>query len=260
MTETQLKCKLCGIDFTTPLKRYNHLTKGGRKVFYCSKICFINDVKSSPIVKNCLWCKKEYLSNTQSRSKKCCSSECSGKYSQSFLDPQKVSIQSKISWKKRNYNHMIRNCVVCRKQFKKKYTKCCSKKCSKIMMSIGGRNSSNVQSIKRRSKNEILFSDLCKQNYKNVFTNKPVFNGWDADIILLDWEVAILWNGKWHYEKITEKHSVKQVQNRDKIKLDEIIKFGYIPYVIKDLGKFNPKFVKEEFEKFQNWLHNTMVV
>ena len=34
-----------------------------------------------------------------------------------------------------------------------------------------------------------------------------------------------------------EKHSFKMVQNRDKIKIHEIEKFGYIPYVIKDMGK-----------------------
>lgn len=38
-----------------------------------------------------------------------------------------------------------------------------------------------------------------------------MFNGWDADIIIEDLKIAILWNGKWHYEKITEKHSVSQV-------------------------------------------------
>lgn len=63
----------------------------------------------------------------------------------------------------------------------------------------------------------------------------------------------LLWNGKWHYEKITEKHSVKQVQNRDKIKVDEIEKYGYIPYIIKDMGKFSENKVNKEFNKFLKW-------
>ncbi len=62
----------------------------------------------------------------------------------------------------------------------------------------------------------------------------------------------MLWNGKWHYEKITEQHSVKQVKNRDKIKIKEIKEKGYTPYVIKDMGKTNRKFVDDEFEKFLN--------
>lgn len=57
----------------------------------------------------------------------------------------------------------------------------------------------------------------------------------------------MLWNGKWHYEKITKNHSVKQVQNRDKIKIEEIKKAGYIPYIIKDTGKYNTNKVIDEF-------------
>ena len=77
-----------------------------------------------------------------------------------------------------------------------------------------------------------------------------MFNGWDADVILPDLKVAILWNGKWHYEEIMEGTSLKQIQNRDRIKLKEIRKAGYEPYVIKDMGKHNPQFVKEQFETF----------
>lgn len=85
--------------------------------------------------------------------------------------------------------------------------------------------------------------------------NEQKFNGWDADVIIEDLKIAVLWNGKWHYEKITQKHSVKQVQNRDNIKIKEIIKCGYIPYIIKDMGKYKKSFVEEEFEKFLNYLH-----
>ena len=79
--------------------------------------------------------------------------------------------------------------------------------------------------------------------------NEPIFNGWDADIIIEDLKVAVLWNGKWHYEKVTRSHSLEQVQNRDKIKLKEIESAGYTPYVIKDMGKADPIFVRMEFEK-----------
>lgn len=117
-------------------------------------------------------------------------------------------------------------------------------------MRKAGLKSCFLQAEQRRSKNEIAFCELCEQKFKVVKHNEPLFNGWDADIIIEDLKVAILWNGKWHYEKITKKHSVKQVQNRDKIKIDEIIKAGYIPYIIKDLGKFNLEKVRTEFELF----------
>ena len=57
------------------------------------------------------------------------------------------------------------------------------------------------------------------------------------------------------YEKITSKHSVEQVQNRDKIKIKEIKNCGYIPYIIKDMGRYNKKFVKNEFENFINFIN-----
>ena len=112
------------------------------------------------------------------------------------------------------------------------------------------RDPHNGQFGNRRSKNEKLFCELCEQHFTNVENNKPIFNGWDADIIVHDNKTAVLWNGKWHYEKLTEKHSVSQVQNRDRIKMTEITKFGYTPYVIKDMGKFDEEFVKSEFQKF----------
>lgn len=110
----------------------------------------------------------------------------------------------------------------------------------------------SVTSQNKRSKNEILFYEFCKNEFDNVSANEQFFNGWDADIIIHDLKIAVLWNGKWHYEKITEKHSLKQVQNRDLIKIKEIEEKGYIPYIIKDMGKYNEKFVKKSFESFKN--------
>lgn len=102
----------------------------------------------------------------------------------------------------------------------------------------------------RRSKNEILFSEYCLTKFKNVTTNESIFNGWDADIIINDIKVAILWNGIWHYKKVADKHSVKQVQNRDRIKIIEIEKCGYVPYIIKDMGRYSPSKVLSEWNNF----------
>lgn len=131
----------------------------------------------------------------------------------------------------------------------------CSKECynsSSQLKEIGrkfGLSSSQKQKENRRSKNEIYFYELCKSHFISVKSNESIFNGWDADVIIEDIKVAVLWNGKWHYEKITKNHSIEQVQNRDKIKVNEIIKCGYLPYVIKDMGRESKKFVEEEFEK-----------
>ena len=90
--------------------------------------------------------------------------------------------------------------------------------------------------------------------------NLPIFNNWDADIIIHDIKFAVLWNGPWHYRKIKNSHSVKQVQNRDNIKIREIEKFGYTPYIIKDDGKYNEAFVKEEFNKFISYLKDKELI
>ena len=125
-------------------------------------------------------------------------------------------------------------------------------------ISEGGRKSAISQGDSKRSRNEIYFYELCKQKFNKVLNNECIFNGWDADIIIEDYKIAILWNGPWHYKKIKEKHSVKQVQNRDKIKISEIQKIGYIPYIIKDMGKYNKSFVEIEFQKFLEYININM--
>lgn len=60
----------------------------------------------------------------------------------------------------------------------------------------------------------------------------------------------------WHYKKITKDYSVEQVQNRDRIKIKEIINCGYTPYIIVAQGKCNQSFVVNEFEKFLSTLSN----
>lgn len=156
------------------------------------------------------------------------------------------------------YPKISKCCKQCNQQFLgRPNIKTCSKECAKILMRLGaikaGKRSAEVQSQIRRSKNEIHFAELCKSKFTNVLTNEPIFNGWDTDVILPEFKIAILWNGAWHYKKITKKHSVNQVQNRDQIKLQEIKRAGYTSYVIKDLGSENIAFVNEQFNKFLNW-------
>ena len=127
-------------------------------------------------------------------------------------------------------------------------------KCKLLACQKGGLKSVQSQSISRRSKNEIYFAELCQNKFSNILTNSPIFDGWDADVILEDQKIAVLWNGVWHYKQVREAHSVDQVQSRDKIKLHKIENAGYTPYVIKDDGKFNKKFVEEQFNIFTSWL------
>lgn len=155
-----------------------------------------------------------------------------------------------------------KTCEGCGKEYHSRIKKSsfCSRSCkSSFAMkngqaSIMGRKSVNIQKEIRRSKNEIYFGELCQQHFKTIKLNEPMFNGWDADVIIEDLKLAVLWNGAWHYKKITRKHSIEQVQNRDKIKLKEIEFAGYKSYIIKDMGKWNKKFVEEKFEEMLAYL------
>jgi len=180
-----------------------------------------------------------------------CNNTCS--HSRIITESVKKSISKKLT-----IIHS-KKCPQCLNEFKtnKKKKIFCSRSCSSKYNMIQNREKfvkaglKSVISQNRRSKNEIYFANLCQNEFNNIKTNEPMFNGWDADVIISELKIAILWNGKWHYKKITKKHSLKQVQNRDNIKIKEILKFGFTPYIIKDMGKFNPSFVKEEFNKFK---------
>jgi len=142
---------------------------------------------------------------------------------------------------------IIKICGICNREYKTKRINqsFCSRRCAGVH---SGTMSAKAQ--KRRSKNEIYFFELCEEYFKKVLHNEPIFNGWDADVIIEDIKCAILWNGVWHYKKITNRHSLKQVQNRDKMKFREIDKCGYGFYVIKDMGKYDESFVEEKFKEF----------
>ena len=109
----------------------------------------------------------------------------------------------------------------------------------------------------RRSKNEIYFAELCSQLY-TITTNERFFKSkygcWDADVILHEQKIAVLWNGIYHYKQVKKGQSLKQVQSRDKIKMDVIKDNGYVAYVIKDMGKHNKNFVEEQFELFKRFV------
>jgi hypothetical protein len=152
---------------------------------------------------------------------------------------------------------------MCNKEFqpKRSIIKLCSRECAdnlrrtdeyKKKAFLNGQKGGKVSATSqcRRSKNEIYFSELCAKEF-DITINEPYFDGWDADVIIHSEKTAIMWNGIWHYKQITKSQSLKQVQTRDKIKIAIIEKYGYIPYVIKDMGKYNKTFVEQEFEIFK---------
>lgn len=260
-------------------KNLNITREGLRKIFIKKGIDFSEIKKSYKASvklnyelnpKLCEFCGKPLSWNE--RKNRFCSKTCGNKY-------RKVSEETKrkISNSLLNSNRKkLRICSVCGSQYYYQpginTKKCCCKECSTKLKSLkltpevrqklsdAGKKSAYTQAERRRSKNEKMFCELCEKQFENVLHNEPLFNGWDADVIIEDIKYAILWNGPWHRRKITKKHSVKQVQNRDSLKLKEILNSGYTPYIIDDNGKYNPQFVEEQFNIFINKLKGLGII
>lgn len=271
MLENKNQCPFCKEIFDTPRKRgchqrlcllnpvreqmLNALRRGGS--ITATKLNSMRKKEKFTYTCYCLKCNKEYTvectkyNYEKGNYKKYCSLSCAN--SRICSDDKKEKIRLKLIKPKphcldcnaeitnRSKSGYCKRCVV-----KHRYLSSESYK----KFRLAGLKSCQIQAETRRSKNEIAFCELCENRFKTVKHNEALFNGWDADIIIEDLKVAILWNGKWHYEKIKANHSVKQVQNRDRLKIKEIENCGYKPYIIKDLGKFDLDKVNEEFKLF----------
>lgn len=214
-----------------------------RRNAYCSRSCANSRTYVEKFIKAvCVNCAKGITVNNRTNSK------------HYFCDNCKPPL-------KKNLKNILKACQRCSKKIystKRSKIKFCDN-CRSLRRSEVARN--NQVKILKRSKNEIYFYELCKSKYANVIHNTPMFNGWDADIILQDQKIAVLWNGKWHYQEVIKGHNrLAQIQNRDKIKIKEIISLGYTPYIIADTvkyGKENPSFVEAEFEKFTEYAESS---
>ncbi len=218
--EFEVVCNKCGNIFKVT-EREKLFPKKDK--YFCSRSCAnskkVNDDTKKKISKSI---KKYYLKQQKYKLnlyflKRC--ENCNSFYLTKRINQRFCSVSCSTTWKNKNID----------------------------MARLAGLKSSQIQKEIRRSKNEIYFYDLCVKNFNNVTSNEQIFDGWDADIIIYDYNIAILWNGVWHYKKITKQHSVKQVQNRDNIKIKKIKNKGFIPYIIKDMGKYSKEFVDEQF-------------
>lgn len=164
-------------------------------------------------------------------------------------------------------------CKFCKKDFiiepgSDRRNKLCGKEClnlyykhrqdTGVFVDIGRKGGlKSVKSQERRSKNEIHFANMCIEKFgdENVLCNEPMFDGWDADIIIPKFNIAISWNGIWHYKQVKAGHSLQQVQSRDKIKNSIIKAKGYTHIVIVDMGSEKIALVKSEFDKLLKYLY-----
>lgn len=201
--------------------------------------------KENYIPHNCLQC--ETIIEYENRNRKFCSYSCRAKYyntrrNQSETTKQKISesVKSYRSENKIEYTPItFLQCHNCKRQFvhntKKKETtsKHCSHICLQQTRSRNGRNNPNLGV--KRSKDEIKLFNLITGQFINVEPNYNIIDGWDCDIALLDYKIAILWNGPWHYREMGfGNHSLVQVQNRDKIKTKLFSEMGWMVIIYED--------------------------
>ena len=170
----------------------------------------------------------------------------------------------------------IRICIKCNKTYNPKRTaqKLCSLECAQFFQKTDLKTKKNAKEHGkkggiasaakqvRRSKAEIMFADLCIEHFgkDNILCNVPFFkdkngNLWDADIIITNIKMSVLYNGIWHYQQVRKNHNLNQVQTRDTIKKSIILENGYNYHIVKDMGKFNPKFVQDQFNFFIHTLN-----
>lgn len=247
--EQKVNCKNCDKEF---IKSFSQIKKTNNN--FCSQTCsatFNNKNRyGSGLTITCKNCGVEFIAKSKKRRELC--------------DSCFIPIRN---FKNLNYLHnntkkFILNCKKCNSVIENpSHRKALCNNCRKVATINAGLKGGRASVLKqvRRSKNEIYFSELCAKQFNSVSMNEQLFpdrngNKWDADVIIHDHKIAILWNGIWHYKPINSNHSVKQVQARDTIKLQVIKDFGYIPYIIKDMGRHNKAFVEAEFNKFISWL------
>lgn len=222
------------------------------------KLAGIPILRNTPVKVNCFLCKKDFVKQIcgiKKTKNNFCSHACSAKYNNSIrVRNEDTNNKIRLALQK------TRECSICQTIIKGGSRKTCSRTCLKQIITINGKISgkkgglASVAVQQRRSKNEILFSELCIKHFgqDDIQLNEQIFrdkngNFWDSDIFIKTLKIAILWDG--HYFHYSDFASKKQ-KARDILKRKIILDNGCKYYTIIDKGRFNPKFVKEQFDLF----------
>lgn len=196
--------------------------------------------------KNC-----DQLLSYKKRNNTFCDSSCAGSYNNSERTLSAESIQkAKETRNKNKHKHRYspcrlfgennpnfidgrsskNTCVICGEPSGSRKT--CSSICLQERRSVVARQ--NASKIRNRSKDEIKLFELCATKFK-CLANHIIDSGWDADIVMPDHKIAILWNGPWHYKDMKmSNHSLAQVQTRDRIKTSLFESLGWKVLVYED--------------------------
>jgi hypothetical protein len=220
-------------------------------------------LRNNPVQVKCNHCKKEFtkLFNQYKKSENhFCSRSCCAKYNNSIrIRSEETNNKTRLALQKSH------NCSICETIINGGQRKTCSRKCMKQLNINNGKISgkkagkASAASQQRRSKNEILCSELCIEYFgqDDIQLNEQIFkdtngNFWDCDIFIKSLKMAILWDGLyWHYGPNVS----KKQKARDALKRKIIVDNGCEYYTIIDKGKFNKEFVEEQFNLFLHRLN-----
>ena len=201
-----------------------------------------------------------------------CNAQCARAFS-TRNNRNEISQKVKSTFQKKQlaaikqYNLIPNRCVICNQPiiYENRDRKTCNNPvCVRTINAIngskgghkGGIRSATVQN--RRSTHEIEFCTLCENHFgkDKVLHNIRMFDDWDADVIIPEYRLAILWDGPWHFRKVTESHKLAQVQQRDRNRIQAIIACNYIPYIIQDNTDrvYNRNFVQDEFNQLLQFI------
>ena len=203
---------------------------------------------STTIYKSCPKCSAEHIKSGIFCSRKCANSR--GPRNEDFKEKVRFKLKGKPSAQKniRNIRKVSRiesNCSICNtviyirsKELEKAKNRntsitCKSDSCKKILRINGGKKSAEKRIL--RSKDEIKLYEYCFSAFKDSLSNHIIADGWDTDIVIPSLNLAISWQGPWHYKDMKMKnHSLLQVQNRDNIKRKLFTSLGWKVLEYKD--------------------------
>jgi hypothetical protein len=226
---------------TKTVEYYNQSCAGtakGRKLKKDKKLSILEEYNKSPSL--CETCVKKLPYSK--RNNRFCSARCAVIFYNTNRTEVPAHIKKKIGLGLKRYNESkpkysniyFLKCEECEKAFThNNRTKFCSVECRSARYSRNGRKAAALNN--RRSKDEIRLFELCVAKFPSAKPNLIIQDGWDADIVIDDLRIAILWNGPWHYKDIKMVgHSLLQVQTRDRIKTDLFTRLGWTVLVYED--------------------------
>lgn len=206
------KCSKCNTEIPYPRRHWNH----------CSRACSNSrQWNEDDKIKKSVAAKRFFKENKKEKNKKIIQKKTKKKVEVSCIGCNTTLHVSLKAYQKRQIKLFSCNENSCKSTYMKEVSR------------ESGKRSANKRN--KRSKKEIELYNLLKLKFSNIGSNEPIANGWDADILLHDHKIAILWNGPWHYREMGfANHSLKQVVNRDCIKIQEFESIGWDVLIYED--------------------------